>query len=161
MINSTVKTGKRGRPATGRKSVEIRLTPEEQEALRSLGGSAFLQNLLNEIRAGRQTFRLDTTRLSEDQRDQFIEGWEKAGGFTDDCDAGSPEPWCCPWDYNAIIEVTGCTPQQWGAVYWRTVKDEAEAVRLEDQKYRQQEQEEKEEEEKALELQLRRFLGQQ
>ena len=57
---------------------------------------------------------------------EFIDGWENAGGYTDDLDE-SPAPWCCPWYHgNTVITVKGNTTQEWGADWWSQCKDEIE-----------------------------------
>lgn len=48
---------------------------------------------------------LNLATLTEEQKDAFVEGWENAGGFMGDLD--TPNPWCCPWDWNDEIEVEG------------------------------------------------------
>lgn len=70
------------------------------------------------------TIKLNTTTMTEEQRAQFIEGWEGAGGYIGDL--GFPDPWCAPWYTKETIEVTGDNPKEWGAQYWDQCKDEIE-----------------------------------
>lgn len=64
---------------------------------------------------------VDTKDFTEEQQEQFIEGWESAGGFTDDLD--SPAPWCCPWHHgNTKIKVFGGDIKSWGAQWWNQCK---------------------------------------
>lgn len=73
------------------------------------------------------TRKIDTKDFTKEQQAQFIEGWESAGGYTDDL--GSPAPWCCPWHHgNTRIEVTGDDPRDWGAQWWDQCKDEIEEL---------------------------------
>ena len=71
---------------------------------------------------------LNLKLLTEEQKDAFIEGWENAGGLTDDLE--TPNPWCAPWFWNdeIEIEVEGETPEEWGADWWRQNKAEIEAL---------------------------------
>lgn len=69
---------------------------------------------------------LNPKTLTEEQRDAFIEGWKKAGGFMGDLD--TPHPWCCPWYWTDEIEVEGETPEEWGADYWKQCEAEIEAT---------------------------------
>ena len=74
------------------------------------------------------TRKIDTADFTEEQRQAFIEGWENAGGYTDDLDE-SPAPWACPWYHgNTKIEVTGDDPKSWGAQWWAQCKDEIEEL---------------------------------
>ena len=112
-----------GRKPAGTKAVLIRLTEEQHETLQNLGGSAWLQKELDKMEGFRT---VDTADLSEEQQQEFIEGWESVGGYTDDLDE-SPAPWCCPWYHgNTVITVKGSTPKEWGADWWSQCKDEIE-----------------------------------
>lgn len=64
---------------------------------------------------------LNLKTLTEEQQAAFIEGWESAGGLTDDLE--TPNPWCCPWYWTDEIEVEGETPEEWGADWWRQNKE--------------------------------------
>ena len=57
--------------------------------------------------------------FTEEQRDAFVEGWKKAGGYVGDLD--SPYPWCAPWTHRACIEVDAESddPAVIGAAWWR------------------------------------------
>lgn len=124
-----MKGGKRegaGRPIAGTKAVMLRLKPEEHETLKAIGGSKAIRNLLNSIREKKMTFELDTTTMTDEQQDAFIEGWEDAGGYTGDTE--SPAPWCAPWYTGETIEVTGDDAKDWGAQYWAQCKDEVERI---------------------------------
>lgn len=74
---------------------------------------------------------LNLKNLTEEQRDDFVEGWENAGGFMGDLE--TPHPWCCPWDWNDEIEVEGETLEEMGADWWRQNKAEIEALIAEDE----------------------------
>lgn len=112
-----------GRKTAGTKNVKVRLTSEQHKTLRDLGGSFWLQKELDKLKGHKM---LDTKTLTEEQQSQFIEGWEAAGGYTDDLDSSAP--WCCPWHHgNTKIEVTGDDPKSWGAQWWDQCKDEIEA----------------------------------
>lgn len=74
---------------------------------------------------------LNLKNLTEEQRDDFVEGWEKAGGFMGDLE--TPNPWCAPWFWNDEIQVQGETPEEWGADWWRQNKAEIEALIAEDE----------------------------
>ena len=74
---------------------------------------------------------LNLKTLTEEQQKAFVEGWENAGGLTDDLE--TPHPWCCPWDWNDEIEVEGETLEEMGADWWRQNKAEIEALIAEDE----------------------------
>lgn len=119
-----------GRPSLGTKEVAIRLKPEEHATLKAIGGSATIREILKSIREKKMTFELDTTKMTEEQQDQFIAGWEDAGGYTGDTE--SPAPWCAPWCSGETIEVTGDDAKDWGAQYWAQCKDEVERILAEE-----------------------------
>lgn len=130
-----MKGGKRegaGRPIAGTKAVMLRLKPEEHETLKAIGGSKAIRNLLNSIREKKMTFELDTTKLTEDDQELFIDGWSAAGGYLGDSE--SPAPWCAPWASDQIIEVTGTDVKDWGRQYWKQCKDEVERLLAEEAK---------------------------
>lgn len=116
------------REGAGRKPADtfdtkVRLTATQRDTLKNLGGSAWLQKELDKMEGFRT---IDAADLSEEEQEQFIEGWESVGGFTDDLDE-SPAPWCCPWYHgNTVITVKGSTPQEWGADWWSQCRDEIE-----------------------------------
>lgn len=117
------------REGAGRKPADtfdtkVRLTATQRETLKNLGGSAWLQKELDKMEGFRT---IDTANLSEEEQEQFIEGWESVGGYTDDMD--SPAPWCCPWYYgNTTITVKGNNPKECGADWWAQCKDEVEEL---------------------------------
>ena len=78
------------------------------------------------------TTTIDTTRFTEEEQDAFIEGWEEAGGVTDDAGGENTCPWCCPCTYGETIEVTGSDVKDWGRQYWLQCKPEVEAALAED-----------------------------
>lgn len=131
-----------GRREAGTKYVMIRLSPEQHEALKQLGGSAWIQNQLTEIMEKKMTTKIDTTKFTEEERAAFIEGWEMAGGATDDANSDNPCPWCCPWDYSETIEVTGTDVKDWGRQYWEACKPEVEAALAEEAAAKEAEDEE-------------------
>lgn len=64
--------------------------------------------------------------LTDEQKEAFIEGWKKAGGYVDAPD--SPYPWCRPWEWTDEIEVEGDTLEEMGADWWRRSWVEIEAL---------------------------------
>lgn len=82
--------------------------------------------------------KINLYALTEEQQTLFIEGWDAAGGYTADAEAGSPSPWCCPWDCGSApdLETESDDPRDWGAQYWEMVKDEVFAEVEEDNRYR-------------------------
>lgn len=84
--------------------------------------------------------RVDTRKFTQEQRNEFISGWEQAGGYMGDSLADAP--WCAPWYSEPhIIDVEGKTPEEWGAAYWRQmraeVEQELERERLEFESYQE------------------------
>lgn len=71
--------------------------------------------------------RIDTSKWNERQQEQFIDGWVDAGGEVEDID--SPSPWCCPWYYDPVIDVSSNNPYRAGKEYWEQVKDEVKSYR--------------------------------
>ena len=115
-----------GRKAIGTKSVLIRLTETQHRTLKDMGGSAWLQKLIDNFEGHKM---LNTTTLTEEQRQAFIEGWTAVGGYTDDLNGYISSPWCCPWYHgNTKIEVEGDDPKSWGAQWWAQCKDEVEEL---------------------------------
>ena len=112
-----------GRKPSDTFDTKVRLTATQRETLKNLGGSSWLQKELDKMEGFRT---VDTADLSEEQQQEFIEGWESVGGYTDDLDE-SPAPWCCPWYHgNTVITVKGSTPKEWGADWCSRSKDEIE-----------------------------------
>lgn len=120
-----------GRKPTGHVASTIRLTPEQTETLRSLGGSTFLRTTLDGIKAGTLPIIVDTTKLSDEQKARFVEGWEQAGGSTDDAEA--EDPWFAPWEWQSTITVHGTMPEQWGADWFRQCEPEIDTLLAEDE----------------------------
>ncbi|HIT95584.1 MAG TPA: hypothetical protein IAC45_00700 [Candidatus Aphodousia faecavium] len=115
-----------GRKVSSTKSVIIRLSETQHQTLKDMGGSAWLQKLIDNFEGHKM---LDMTTLTEEQRQAFIEGWTAAGGYTDDLNGYISSPWCCPWYHgNTKIEVTGDDPRAWGAQWWSQCKDEIEQL---------------------------------
>lgn len=74
--------------------------------------SPFMMNTLREV---------DTKAFTIEQKRAFIEGWESAGGFTEDF--YSPARWACPWTHiNTKIKVFGNDIKSWGAQWWNQNK---------------------------------------
>lgn len=134
-IKSTLTHGGRregaGRKPLGRIQTRFQLTKDEAELIKQLGGSAFLRSMLEGIKAGTIAIPVDTTALSEEDRDRFIAGWTEAGGDTDDEEADTP--WFAPWEWQPEIIVRGTTPEEWGADFFRQCKSEIDAIRAEDE----------------------------
>ena len=57
-----------GRKPSGHVPSTVRLTPEQTETLKKLGGSAFLRSLLDGIKAGRIAIPVDTTRFTGEKK---------------------------------------------------------------------------------------------
>ena len=115
-----------GRKFSSTKSVIIRLSETQHQTLKDMGGSAWLQKLIDNFEGHKM---LDTMTLTEEQRQAFIEGWTAVGGYTDDLNGYISSPWCCPWYHgNTKIEVEGDDPKSWGAQWWAQCKDEVEEL---------------------------------
>jgi hypothetical protein len=41
--------------------------------------------------------KLNLQTMTTSQKDEFLKGWENAGGYMDDLDSDNPNPWGCPW----------------------------------------------------------------
>lgn len=120
-----------GRKPAGHVPSTIRLTPEQTEMLKDVGGSAFMRTLLDDIIAGEVAIPVDTSNFTDEQKARFVEGWEQAGGPMDD--AESDTPWCSPWHWQSVIVVRGLSFEAWGADWYRQCRDEIEAIRAEDE----------------------------
>lgn len=120
-----------GRKPAGHVPSTIRLSPEQTELLRSLGGSVFLRRTLDGIKAGKLPIIVETTKLTDEQKDRFVEGWTNAGGECEDFE--SPDPWFAPWFWAPEIIVHGVTPEEWGADWFRQCKPEIDALLAEDE----------------------------
>lgn len=119
-----------GRKPAGRVPSTIRLSPEQTELLRSLGGSVFLRRMLDGIKSGTLPILVETTKLTGEQRDRFVEGWTNAGGECEDFEA--PDPWFAPWFWEPEITVHGVTPEEWGADWYKQCKPEIDAILAEE-----------------------------
>ena len=67
---------------------------------------------------------INIDKLSDKQKESFIEGWEAAGGYMGDIE--SPSPWCAPWTYCGILELKGNNAKEWGAYWWSLCEYEVE-----------------------------------
>lgn len=123
-----------GRKATGNITRTVRLSPEQNELFKALGSSDFLRTMLDGIKAGKIPVILDTMKLSDEQKEKFVEGWEEAGGTM--ADAESDTPWCAPWEWQPEIVVRGTTPEEWGADWYAQCKDEIDAILAEEEKWK-------------------------
>ena len=134
MTNTTNHGGFRegaGRKASGRITRTVRLTPEQNEVFKALGASDFLCTMLDGIKAGTLPIIVDTTKLTDKQKDRFVDGWTEAGGNTDDAETDCP--WFAPWEWQSEITVHGTDPEQWGADWFRQCKPEIDAILAEDE----------------------------
>lgn len=120
-----------GRKATGRITRTVRLSPEQNELFKALGSSDFLRTTLDGIKDGTLPIIVDTTRFTDEQKDRFVEGWEQAGGSTDDAEA--EDPWFAPWFWQGTITVHGVKPEDWGADWFAQCKPEIDALLAEDE----------------------------
>ena len=123
-----------GRKATGHITRSVRLGPEQNELFKALGSSDFLRTMLDGIKAGTIAIPIDTTKLTDEQRDRFIDGWTEAGGTM--ADAESDTPWCAPWFWKPEIIVHGTTPEEWGEDWFRQCKPEIDAILAEEEKWK-------------------------
>ena len=90
------------------------------------GYEDFAEQWREEIRAHADR-TIDPETLSEEQREDFISGYEQAGGYMGD--AESPAPWCAPWTHGTSeIVVAGPTAKDWGACWWRSNREEIESL---------------------------------
>ncbi len=85
--------------------------------------------------------KLNLKTITECQKDEFVNGWENAGGYMDDLNSDNPNPWCCPWYWRDTIDVEGKTFEEMGADWWRQCKDEVEELRAEEEELRAEEEE--------------------
>ena len=120
-----------GRKPTDHITYSVRLTREQNDLLKALGSSDFLRMQLDAVRDGRVPILVDTSRFTDEEKSRFVEGWERAGGPTDD--AESSTPWCAPWFWQREIVVKGTKPEEWGADWFRQCRPEIEAIRAEDE----------------------------
>ena len=123
-----------GRKATGNITRTVRLSAEQAELFKTLGASTFLRTTLDGIKDGTLPIIVDTTKLTDEQQDRFIDGWTEAGGTMED--AESDTPWCAPWLWKPEIVVHGTTPEEWGADFFRQCKPEIDAILAEEEKWK-------------------------
>lgn len=97
---------KGGRAFEGTKGVTVRMTPEEQEIFRRIGGSDYIRRHLREIASG-APFSVRPRFLDDEGRAAFMEG-VKAAGFS-----LSSFPFVRSRAREAI-EVSGLNPREWG-----------------------------------------------
>lgn len=89
-----------------------RLEASEEAEENDLNKNPLMMNTLREV---------DTKDFTIEQKKAFIEGWESAGGFTEDF--YSPARWACPWTHgNTKIKVFGNDLKSWGAQWWNQNK---------------------------------------
>ena len=92
--------------------VLVRLSDEEHEALRLLGGTPYLRRHLQRVRAGDDVATVRPYLLNEEGRTAFLEGVREAGGLLPSFPFGrsrSKEEIC----------IMGLDPRQWGAQWYR------------------------------------------
>lgn len=90
------------------------------------GYEDFAEAWREEIRAHADR-EINPEDLSPKQRDEFVSGYEQAGGYMGD--AESPAPWCAPWTHGTSeIVVAGPTAKDWGACWWRSNREEIESL---------------------------------
>lgn len=97
---------KGGRVFEGTKGVTVRMTPEEQEILRRVGGSDYIRRHLREIAAG-APFSVRPRFLDDAGRAAFMEG-VKAAGFS------LPSFPFVRSRAKEAIAVHGLDPREWG-----------------------------------------------
>lgn len=119
-----------GRKPLGRIQTRLQLTTEEAGLIKQLGGSAFIRTLLEKIKTKELAIPVDTTKLTDEEKDRFVDGWTDAGGDTDDSE--SDTPWFAPWEWQPEIVVRGTTPEEWGADFYLQCKPEIDAIRAAD-----------------------------
>lgn len=77
--------------------------------------------------------------LTDEEKDEFIRGWEEAGGQMEDMEC--PNPWCCPWYGGGNTTCEGNSPYEWGAAFWKECEPEYEALKAEEELYKEEEKE--------------------
>lgn len=121
-----------GRTSEGRKYIKLRLSEREYRMIALMGGSKMLQEMVKAIQEKKVAVKIDTSRLTKEEQELFVDGWAAAGGYMGDVDGDNPSPWCCPWATKERIEVTGDDVRYWGAQYWASVKDEINSLLAEE-----------------------------
>lgn len=97
---------KGGRVFEGTKGVTVRMTPEEQDIFRRVGGSDYIRRHLREIAAG-APFSVRPRFLDDEGRAAFMEGVNAAGFSL------SSFPFVRARARESI-EVSGLDPREWG-----------------------------------------------
>lgn len=97
---------KGGRVFEGTKGVTVRMTPEEQEIFRRVGGSDYIRRHLREIAAG-APFSMRPRFLDDEGRAAFMDG-VKAAGFS------LPSFPFVRSRAKEVIAVSGLDPREWG-----------------------------------------------
>lgn len=67
--------------------------------------------------------------MTENDRADFVDGWEAAGGVMNDIESATP--WCAPWTYQREANFAGANPREWGAEWWAQNRAEIEALAAE------------------------------
>lgn len=107
---------KGGRVFEGTKGVTVRMTPEEQETFRRVGGSDYIRRHLREIAAG-VPFSVRPRFLDDKGRAAFMDG-VKAAGFS---------LFSFPFvraRARETIEVSGLDPREWGKQWAQGLQSE-------------------------------------
>lgn len=97
---------KGGRAFEGTKGVTVRMSPEEQEIFRRVGGSDYIRRHLREIAAG-APFSVRPRFLDDEGRVAFLEGVKDAGFSL------SSFPFVRS-RAKEVIAVAGLDPKEWG-----------------------------------------------
>lgn len=117
---SIIRRNKAGRQLSEKKDVRIRLFPEDHQKLNDLGGSVWVEEKIG-LEDACLSMRVDTSRFTEQMKQEFLFGWKKAGGFV--TDKKSEKPISEPWKQNLIIETKAKTLRSMGAEYWLQIRD--------------------------------------
>ena len=105
--------------------VSIFISEAERDTHKLLGGTRWIQDQIKKFQEGAMKSTIDTSKLTEEEQDLFVEGWKDAGGYVGDLDTDCP--WCCPWDWgNPELEVTGTDIKDWGRQHWEACREEIE-----------------------------------
>ena len=128
-----------GRKTEGRKYYKVRLSEAEYRLIALMGGSKWIQDQIKKIGGKAMATTIDTTKFTEEEKALFLEGWEQAGGYVGDLEAGVDCPWCCPWEWGSTdIEVTGTDIKDWGRQHWEDCREEVERLLKEEERAREE-----------------------
>ena len=105
------KVARPGRHCEGTTQVAIRMTKEEKEVLRAIGGSDYLRRHMREIAAG-ASFSLRPKLLDDSARSAFLEGVKEEGYYV------SSFPFH-RGNAAAVFPATGTDPKEWGKQWAR------------------------------------------